>query len=131
MAAAPSERARAHHLIPEFYLLRFADDAGLVQVFDKSTGVRRGIPPRVLMTERDYYTIQTVEGPSDLVERWLSKLEGAMAEELRRIERGAFPPTGESLGVLSLFIAFQLCRGRQFQGMLEEANQGLTELTAG
>lgn len=129
-AIGGSGRARTHHLIPEFYLLRFAGDHGRVLVTDKWTGERKRIAPRVLVTERDYYTVQTVEGPSDEIERWLSSLEGATAEALRRIEAGAFPPKGEDLGILSTFLAFQMCRGRQFQAMVESMVQGTTELSS-
>jgi uncharacterized protein DUF4238 len=124
------QRARDHHLIPEFYLARFAGPDGQLLVTDKQLDSRKLIHPRVLMKQRDYYTIETIEGPSDAIEKWLSKVEGATAEALRRIDAGAFPPRDEDLGVLSMFVALQLLRGQYLQSMLDDMAQQTTEMTA-
>lgn len=126
----PEHRARLHHLVPEFYLRRFAGDDGSVLVTDKIAGTRKLIAPRVLMTQHDYYTLETVDGLSDEVERWLSQLEGDAADVLRRIDAGHFPPTRADRDMLSMFMAFQLCRGPQFHETLETAASMQTEAMA-
>jgi hypothetical protein len=123
-------RARDHHLIPEFYLARFAGADGQLLVTDKKLDRRKLIHPRVLMKQRDYYTIETIEGPSDVIEKWLSKVEGATANALRRIDAGTFPPSEEDLAILSTFVALQLLRGQYLQGMLDDMAQKTSEMTA-
>jgi Protein of unknown function (DUF4238) len=125
-----NQRARDHHLIPEFYLARFAGPDGQLLVTDKKLDSRKLIHPRVLMRQRDYYTIETIEGPSDAIEQWLSKIEGATAKALRRIDAGTFPPSDEDLDVLSVFVALQLLRGQYLQSMLDDMVQQTSEMTA-
>jgi hypothetical protein len=121
-------RARVHHLIPESFLLRFADSAGLVLVTDKTAATRKLVHPRVLMTQRDYYTIETIDGPSDVIERWLGEVEGNSLEVMRRIKAGIFPPKEDDRALLSLFVALQLLRGTALQEMHEDMVRKTTEM---
>jgi len=114
----------------EFFLLRFAGNDGQVLVTDKQLNTRKLIPPRVLMTQRDYYTIETIDGQSDGVEKWLSSVEGAAADALRGIDAGVFPPRDDDLTVLSIFVALQLLRGPYLQQMFEDMAQQTTEMSA-
>jgi hypothetical protein len=72
---------RRHHLVPESYLRRFADERDQVRV------VSRTDPGHTFVTgitntavERDFYTVETDDGPSQEIEKLLSRLGAAPLE---------------------------------------------------
>lgn len=111
------EQARAvrHHVVPRFYLRRFADARDLIAVFDAEEDRDENISPRQASVISDFYTIDVGAGPSDEIERRLSEIESRAAEALRRIDAGTFPPTTQDRGAIASFMALQHVRGPQFR----------------
>lgn len=119
---------RRQHVVPEFYLRRFADTDGQVVMTDKRDARRIRTSVDAVMVIKDFYTVDTTSGKSYAVEIWLSQLEGRAAESLRKIDGGEFPlKSREDHDVLAVYIAFQLARGNEFHDLLETAAQAMTE----
>jgi hypothetical protein len=119
------------HVVPAFYLRRFADITSHVLMTDKEDGRRVKSSVREVMVIKDFYTLETDGGRSYVVEEWLSKLESRTAEILRKIDEGEFPlRSKEDHDLLALYIAYQLCRGQQFRGMLDTVAEMFAEITA-
>src|SRR5687767_10399373 len=78
-----SQRARRHHIVPQFFLRRFANDRHLIRMYDHETEQEQDISPRRAAWELDYYTVETESGPSDAIETALSRGEALSAEALR------------------------------------------------
>lgn len=84
-------RAKRHHTVPKFYLRRFADEGGTIERIGKTTSDRQLIPVKRATVEVDFYTVETDDGPSDIIEQHLSKIESLAASALRRLDRGDEP----------------------------------------
>lgn len=130
-----SSSPRRHHLVPQFYLRRFAN------AHDKIMVSRRDLQKRFLTSveraarETDFYTVETTEGSSQLVEQILSRVETLAAQSIERLVAGGFPPTQEDRENVAVFIALQLTRGRDHRhawnvvadAFLKLSLEGMTE----
>jgi hypothetical protein len=79
---------RQHHLLPEFYLAGFTDTGtrdGMLHVFDHRRGRRYRARPRQVARERDFYRIEVPGEDRNVIEKELSRLEGALAPTLSRV----------------------------------------------
>ena len=125
-APAPQKPPRRQHVVPQFYLARFADDRDQLLMTDKTDGRRMRTSLGAVAVINDFYTVETTDGKSYAVEEWLGMLEGRAAEILRKIDGGDFPlKSKEDHDALAVYIAFQLARGREFHDLLESAAQCL------
>jgi hypothetical protein len=119
---ATGQEPHRHHLVPRFYLERWAA-GNRVQVTDLVEGKRSyPIAPIKALVERDYYRVpaEAVRGGSPVVwETWLSKIEGEAAEIFAVIDakglRGLDQPQWARL---LYFLGVQVTRSRsyRFQG---------------
>ena len=118
MSAGGSE-PRKHHLVPRFYLDRWATD-GMVKVTDLTNGRPSYLSKaQNALVETDFYRVPdgTVEGGSPVVwETWLSKIEGDAAKVFAAVDRGGLGDLNESQWTrLLTFIAVQITRSRSFR----------------
>lgn len=114
---------RRHHLVPRFFLKRFAKS-------DKIAMVSRVAPqevPRMVTTknaavESDFYTVLDANGqPSTAIETFLSELEARAAAAMHRMDtRDGFPPSPQDRESVSLFLAFQAVRGPNMRASLQQ-----------
>jgi hypothetical protein len=120
-------RAKRHHLVPKFYLRRFADEKDRLLVTDVREARSFISSPENSAVEMEFNTVETVEGPSDVVERAFSVLEGHVAEVLRTIDEGSRPFSSDDQEKLLLteFIVLQLLRVRAFRHMLNEGTDAV------
>lgn len=114
-------RARRHHTVPAFYLRRFADANGQIERVAKSSGERTIMSVRNATVEVDFYTVETDEGPSDMIEWRLSEIESMAAVALQHLDQGE-PPTPDDLTGLCNFIAIQITRGPDFREKIDDFN---------
>lgn len=102
-----------HHIVPRFYLERFARE-DRIAVVNPRTGERRVAPIKDTAAEKDFYTFINTEGELDgRMEQLLGKIEGDAAEAIRNMTSifgGDVPP--EDRVSVCLLLAFQLNRGR-------------------
>ena len=117
-------RAIRHHIVPRFFLRRFADDQRMLLVRNLKEGREFEASPKRVAYELDYYTVDTAAGPSDAIEQALSKGESLAAQALREIDAGAFPPSEQARGAISSFMAMQFVRGQDFRDMGDRAATG-------
>ena len=112
-----------HHIVPRFYLRRFADERERITVVDRVTGQRRDVHVDQAHRQRDFYTFVNTDGESDgRVEQLLEQVEGQAATALRNTFQtvfGRWPPMGEHRLELIQFVAFQYLRGRRHRRQME------------
>ena len=87
-------RARAHHYVPQAYLRQWAADVGHVAVRRRGNLTAFVASTRKVAQETDLYTVETEAGPSDFVERSLSRMEGVLPDVLAAMRRGNIPKAG-------------------------------------
>jgi hypothetical protein len=112
-----------HHIVPRFYLRRFADERDQITVVSRITGQRRDAPVDKAHRQKDFYTFVNTDGESDgRVEQLLGLVEGQAATALRNTFHpvfGRWPPMGEHRLELIQFVAFQSLRGRRQRRQME------------
>ena len=119
---ANGEEPRRHHLVPKFYLERWAVN-NRVLVTDLARD-RRCFPvaPKNALVETDYYRVPagSVQGGSPVVwEAWLSKVEGDAAEVFAAIDEDGLPSLDQNPHAQLLhFLGVQITRSRtqRFRG---------------
>lgn len=118
---------KRHHLVPEFYLRRFADQKEQVTAVRRDTG--KSIPKigvRNVAVESQFYTLEQLENlPPSFAENTLQLVEDETAKALQRIDAGQFPPNGPDRLVLSLYLALQITRSREFRDGVERRSDML------
>lgn len=105
---------RRHHLVPEFYLRKFANDSGRVHVCELPGDRRFTTGVKNVTVETGYYDVAGASPDSRAdVERLLATLEGHAARAWSAFEIGAgWPPAPEQLGAIATWITLQYVRGR-------------------
>lgn len=106
-----SSGQKRHHVVPEFYLRRFANDDGQI------TAVKRDDPSSSYTTsvvnvavQGYFYAIPTNEGWDNTIEDALSKLEDVAIHDVAALADGKH--SEELRTRLSFFFGVQLARGR-------------------
>ena len=104
---------KRHHIVPEFYLRRFAD-AGKVELLKRSN-LAESIHTSVenALVERHFYSIDTDEGRDSQVEKMLgSQVEPGAARAITRlVDEGRSLSLPGLRRAVSTFLAFQYVRG--------------------
>lgn len=116
---ASGDEPRRHHLVPKFYLERWAT-GGRVKVTDLTNDRHAFLSaPENALFEIDYYRVPegTVEGGSPVVwEAWLSKVEGDAAEVFAAVDERGLGELDESQWArLLTFLSVQVTRSRSFR----------------
>ncbi len=123
--ALRSDDMPRHHLVPQMYLRRFADEqAQLVAVPRDRLDEPLILTVRKAAAEVGFYAIPTddlepearQDHDPEVAEKALAGIEGACATHIDRLLRGEFPPPDEPERLhLSIFIALQYTRGWRFR----------------
>jgi hypothetical protein len=128
---------RRHHLVPAFYLRRWADE-GKLRVTNVNARKSWITTPRRAATETDYYRIESpeidpVEIPPLLFETALGKVEewGADFIDAAIADRHAVLRDDEQRMLFSTYLAFQFVRGRNFREFYQAAMNDHFKLTYG
>lgn len=113
---ASGQEPRAHHVVPRFYLDRWAED-NRVMVTDLDAHTSFNPDPKKALIENDFYRVPagTAAGSDSPVvwEAWLSQVEGIAAGVFEKRDRvGISGMDGEDFGYLAGFIAVQVTRSR-------------------
>lgn len=116
-------RSRRHHLVPRFYLQRWADQEGRILLADVRSGNAFVTALKNAGVERDFYTVETDEGTSDIVEREMAKIEGLAAEVFQAIDEGVWPLPKRLREILANFLSLQLCRGPHLRQALQSSTE--------
>jgi hypothetical protein len=129
--------ARRHHLVPVFYLKRWADD-GKIRVTDIDAGKSWVTTPKKAANETDYYRIESPdldpeEIPPLLFEVTLSKIERWGADFIKAaIDDPVNAARDDELRVLfSLYMAFQYVRGRSYRTFTRASMTDMFKLAYG
>ena len=109
------------HYVPQFYLREFASAEEQVWVYDKVTDKAFQTAVRNVAGERYFYDSEEIEaltGDRQLVEKYLSNLEGEFKEKierlLQRLRAGEFQRLHpETRSVIATFAAFQIVRTKE------------------
>ena len=119
---ASGQEPRKHHLVPRFYLDRWAE-SGRVMVTDLDAHKSHQVDPKNALIETDFYRVPpgTVIGSESPVvwEAMLSTVEGAAAAVFDKLDRlGYLSLDSNDLGRLVEFVAVQITRSRwhRYQG---------------
>jgi hypothetical protein len=118
---------RKHHVVPQLYQKGFARRRGAVWravVVDRATGQARGpMTIRDIFAERDYNTIIDADGNRDYAAEQLlaEHVEAEAARGLERLRTGAFPLAEIDRGLVAIFMAAQLSRGRALRNNFVDA----------
>lgn len=108
---AGSEPKR-HHVVPDFYLQRFARNGRLV-VVDRSNPHRRYTAAvSNAAVEKYFYALPTEDGWDMTVEKTLSQLEAVASEDISKLLSGRSTTLPAFRTRLSFFMAVQVARGR-------------------
>lgn len=113
---ASGQEPRAHHVVPRFYLDRWAED-NRVLVTDLDAHKSFNADPQKTLIENDFYRVPagTAAGSDSPVvwEAWLSQIEGIAAGVFDKLDRSGAASLGcDDLGRLAGFIAVQVTRSR-------------------
>lgn len=111
----------SHHVVPQFYLRRFADDQKMVREWDVGTQQRSEVPVKHATVIRDLYTTDHKNGGElDAFENILGMIESNAARVMREIlDEGHWPLTDRPRQRLSLWIAAQYLRTPRFRDYME------------
>lgn len=124
------DRAKRHHVVPRFYLARWADEKGRIRVIEPAQNRDFLTTTTNVAVHTEFYTIDTEEGPSDEVETLISKIEGLAAPIIERIDAGQWPLDADDRGVMANFLSVQLARQPGLRGGLETGLETMIKMSA-
>ncbi|HET8682953.1 MAG TPA: DUF4238 domain-containing protein [Micromonosporaceae bacterium] len=112
-----------HHIVSRFYLKRWANADGQIDVVEKPGGKRCRVNIKDAATEKDFYTYIDLNGePAGHLEQLLSHIEDQASSAIANIVHptfGGFPPSPEEKHYIATLLAFQVARGRKTRRSIE------------
>ena len=127
-----NQRAKRHHLVPEAYLMRWAEGGSRVHAVVRDD-LARTFPthPRNLTVNNNFFTVDTAAGPSDIIEReYLDPLDGAADKAIKAITDGIWPLVGPHRHALARFIAVQQFRSNRGRERRSDTMTRVTQMAA-
>jgi hypothetical protein len=107
------QQTKRHHVVPQFYLRRFADKSETIAVVDRDDPTKRfKTSVRNAAVEGWFYGIPTEEGWDTIIEDTLATLEGIASHDIPRLAEGRSSTLDAFRKRLSFFMAVQFVRGR-------------------
>jgi hypothetical protein len=103
---------KRHHVVPDFYLQRWAKNEKLIVVDRDDPAKRYPAAVKDASVERYFYALPTESGWDMTVEKTLSKLESIAAVDIGKVLEGRSTTLPAFRTRLSFFMAVQLVRGR-------------------
>jgi hypothetical protein len=110
-----SARAKRHHIVNRAYLKRFADQSGKLLQHDKTKGNWTETSPDNAAVRSEFYTVETEDGRSDVLENALSSIEGGMMSAISAIDKGDWPLSDHDREAIAAFVGLQLVRGVDYR----------------
>lgn len=117
---AMAKPPRRHHLVPKFYLRRFAKHER-VRVRPRDFG-KKAFETHVenASVRSHYYTVDLKDGTrSTAIEKMLSEVEGAAADVFRGLDNGVIP-SGEAREMFSFYMTLQMTRTQSQRKTMDE-----------
>jgi hypothetical protein len=123
-----SKRAKAHHVLPQFYLKGWGNQEGLIAMRGRAGGeVRTG--SKALAVENDFYTLELPDGEKDAsVEKALAEVDGQGAEAHRALLEFEFPLEPELKVAFAEWLGLQWLRGRSSRANGQELADKLQKM---
>jgi Protein of unknown function (DUF4238) len=117
LVVATDDEPKLHHLLPQFYMERFALNGKVEAVSRNDFSRCFPVKPRNVLAENDYYTVESDAGRDLTVEKMFAEyVEGPAAEALRRlVEQGRPVAAPRTRAAISLLIATQYVRGARIR----------------
>lgn len=114
---------RAHHVVPQFYLRRFADDLKQIYQTDKTNGAAALTPVKHATVVRDLYTVDGNEGDElDTLEDIYSRIESDAARVFKSVlDDDVWPLNDQQREAMSIWIAAQFLRTPRMRNALDES----------
>ncbi|WP_166442065.1 DUF4238 domain-containing protein [Nakamurella flava] len=123
---------RRHHVVPNFYLRRFADEKRMITRVPLGGGEVRTIPTKDATVQTDFYRLEHPELRPDALEDALAGIEADIAPALTRVvDQGAWPPSDEDRFWLATFVALQYLRSQSTRSGIEEITRSIGKLELG
>lgn len=117
----PRTNAKRHHLVPEWYIRRFAFDGKRVYVFDRAARKVRADVPHNIAVQTEFNSITMRGGEKDrAVEGRLAELDDAAAKCLPKLEAGEALEK-EECWYVSFFVGYADARSRGFRHAVLES----------
>jgi|GEM_PF-3462276 len=113
---------RRHHLVPQMHLKRFADHKRRIVMLSRDQKKRISTDIKNACVQTDYYAVETDDGRSQEVEKFLSNIESGASAAIEEMINGKFPLSNKDRAAVALFIGFQCLRG-------DEAREGYEQIT--
>lgn len=108
-AGKKGRNPRKHHYVPVFYQNNFADEAGLLWVYNRQSRTFKKLHPRVICFEKDLYALKPDDKPWDTrAEVILALIDALGAMGIRDFQ--ARKPSREAEEQVAFFMAFQYNR---------------------
>ena len=112
-----------HHIVPRFYLERWANADHQIDVVEKPGGTRRRTNIKDAGVEKDFYTYIDLKGePAGHLEQLLSHIESRASAAIANIVPptfGVFPPSPNEKHDIAILLAFQAVRGKRTRKSIE------------
>lgn len=123
-----SKRAKAHHVLPQFYLKSWGNEDGLIAMKRRGEDeVRTG--SQALAVENDFYTLELPDGEKDAsVEKALAEVDGQGAAAHRALLELEFPLEPEQKVAFSEWLGLQWLRGRSSRANGQELADKLQKM---
>jgi hypothetical protein len=107
-----SERPKAHHVLPQFYLRAWSDERGLIAMLNRD-GKEVKTGSKALAVENDFYTVTNPQGEKDgIVEKALAEIDAQGAAAHSALLRCEFPLEPEQKIAFAEWLGLQWVRGR-------------------
>ncbi|MDQ3769596.1 MAG: DUF4238 domain-containing protein [Actinomycetota bacterium] len=129
MAKKGQKRARAHHVLPQFYLRAWANETHAVTMLMRE-GREVTTGTEALAVEKDFYTLTAPDGRKDssVEEALLRNWDARGAEVHRRLLGDDFPLDDDARLNFGLFLGLQWLRGRAARRVGEEFHDTVQKL---
>lgn len=116
---ASGQEPRRHHVVPRFYLERWAQERR-VKVTELDARASHTVDPKNALVETDFYRIPAggAEGSNSPVvwEAWLSKIEGNAKTVFDKMDAVGFAELAPTeLGHIAVFVGVQATRSRAYR----------------
>ncbi|MEU5934542.1 DUF4238 domain-containing protein [Micromonospora sp. NPDC047187] len=110
--AGKDKLRRRHHIVPRFYLQRFADQRGLLRRIVLPGDVRHSVSVTDATVAKDFYLVEEEDGSrSDRVEQLLGDVETEAADAFRTVvDRQVWPIPDDARLAIACWAAFQILR---------------------
>ena len=131
MVGQGDQRSRRHHVVPAFYLRRFAKDGRLNAINVKTRQTLANQRVERLAFVKDAYRPDGIVVPDHFdIEKEIAELEGDFARALRQLGE-SFPPDPGTRALVADFVVFQLIRRPEKRTVEGEDRWGDWLLTLG